>query len=121
MADLLGYEVDVCIAPDDAATPELLCGAREIRRILEDPRAKAPRNCSPRDARNPEYDVATFTALSASLRRWFSAKRVRSFDSRWRDEGDIASVTRVARAIGWEGPLPGADRDEIHAAFRPSA
>lgn len=105
VADALGYEVDVCVLPDDPAAPELLRGAREIRRLFEYPRATILRNRSIVNFRN-RYDVAAFTAFSASVRGWITAKRVYTFDANWRSDGDIASVTKIARAIGWEGALP---------------
>lgn len=106
VADSLGYEVDVCVVPDDPAAPELLRGAREVRRLFEYPRAMISRNRSIADLRDYEYDLATFTPFSAHLRPSTSAKRVYTFDANWRSEGDTASVARIARAIGWEDTLP---------------
>lgn len=97
----LGYEVDVCVAPDEPDASSLLRDAPSIRDLLI---------CSERwngaHLQRLEYDVAAFTTLSAPLRRWVNAKHTYTFDASWRTEGDIAGIARIARALGWDGNLP---------------
>ncbi|MGA7201112.1 MAG: glycosyltransferase [Candidatus Cybelea sp.] len=102
----LGYDVDVCISPDDPTATELLRGAPAIRRLIAHSNAMNSHAMPIPRIGEQEYDLAAFTALAAPLRRHVVAKRVYPFDSSWRSEGDIAGITRVARAIGWDGELP---------------
>ena len=107
VAASLGYAVDACVAPDDPAATELLRGAPAIRRLFAFPARTGPRaSVDVPDLSRREYDFATFTPFSISLRRQVMAKRVYAFDGSWRSEGDIAGVMKIARAIGWQGDLP---------------
>jgi hypothetical protein len=105
-ANSLGYEVDVCISPDDPAAGELLNGAPAVRCLITHSRAIGRHAMPISRIGEQEYDLAAFTALAAPLRRHVSAKQVYAFDSSWRTEGDIAGITRIAQAIGWHGELP---------------
>jgi hypothetical protein len=102
----LGYDVDVAIVPDDPAAGDLLRGASAIRQLFSYPRKSLSEDAKHAELSQQEYDFATFTTFSTVLRRSVSAKRVYAFDSSWRTEGDIAGITRIARAIGWDGELP---------------
>lgn len=107
VAHLLGYEVDVLLAPDDPEAVQLIRGAPEVRQVfLYSPRAKHEASWFGDSVRKRCYDVATFTTLSASLGRWVNANRRYSFDNNWRIAGDAASVSRLARSLGWFAPLP---------------
>lgn len=56
---------------------------------------------------NQIYDVATFTAWSATLRDRLQARSVHLFErGRWLAEGDSRCVERISRALGWQGELP---------------
>lgn len=102
----LGYDVDVLLRPDDASTPELLRGAREIKRLIVDiPSQKGAVSAADR-LRETEYEVATFTGLSAPLSRWVRARNRYAFPGTWNIEGELAGVKRLALSLGWEGRLP---------------
>jgi ADP-heptose:LPS heptosyltransferase len=103
VANSLSYEVDVCIAPDDMHTGELLQGSPLIRTLMTYPPPMLRRADT---LTMPEYDLAIFTALSGRLRRYVRASTTYEFDRSWRIQGDIACVTEIARSIGWKGDLP---------------
>lgn len=104
----MGYDVDVLLAPDYPETIELLRGAPEIRRILHYPQIRRNRGAQ----RLPEldgesYELATFTTWSAPLSRWVTCKVRHVFPQReWLSTGDLACVEKIARALGWQQPLP---------------
>lgn len=106
--DRLGYAVDLLLAPDEAATVDLLRGAPELRRVIHYP--DFARNRGGRaipELGGATYAVAAHTAWSAPLARWVKADRQLAFSRPdWLVEGDSASVARIARDLGWEGPLP---------------
>lgn len=106
-AHQLGYTTDVLLSPDDPAASELLRGAPEIRNLF----TAGP----PRPGRSPSrslhledihYDIATFTYWSRHLSGSVNARQAFTFDARWRAEGDVASATRIAQELGWDGDLP---------------
>jgi len=104
----LGYDVDLLLATDYPEIVALIEGAPEIRHIFHLPSARCgegPASIDGLDAR--EYDVATFTAWSATLRDRVRARRSLAFDrSLWLTEGDSRSVERLARELGWLGEMP---------------
>lgn len=104
----LGYEVDVLLAPDYLETITLLEGAPEIRNLFYMPSSWCRGRQRHLDGLDREvYDVATFTIWSLSMRQLVRAKRVLAFEqSQWLQEGDIACATKIARAVGWDAPLP---------------
>jgi ADP-heptose:LPS heptosyltransferase len=104
----LGYNVDVLLSPDDPAAADLVRGAAEVRDVFVYPRAPCDENASCiAGLRQRQYDIATFTTLSAQLGRFVNAARRYSFGASWRVEGDAASVEKLARSIGWRELLPG--------------
>lgn len=108
VARQLGYEVDVLLETDYAEAVDLLAGAPEIRRVFHQP---SPRqrsgNSNLGGLGGEQYEVATFTCWSAGLRSRVRTKRTHQFDrARWLAEGDSRSVERIARELGWQGPLP---------------
>jgi ADP-heptose:LPS heptosyltransferase len=114
----LGYQVDVLLAPDDPAAPDLLRGASEIRHLLSIPQGLGRRARPEIDGLAGErYELATFTHLSAPLRRCVDARGRYTFDGAWRSDGDSACVERVARAIGWQGELPAPFAMKSHRRF----
>lgn len=100
----LGYAVDLLLAPDDPACLELFRGAPEVRRVMHcnsSPRSRAAVPAT------ENYALATFTAWSAPMARTVEAKQSHIFSrDEWLRHGDIASVEKIARAVGWKGPLP---------------
>jgi glycosyltransferase involved in cell wall biosynthesis/SAM-dependent methyltransferase len=106
--DRLGYDVDVLLAPDDPATIDLLRGAVELRRIIHYPGIVQNRGAQPvPELAGREYALATFTTWSAPLARWVNAQHHYAFSrTEWLSQGDIASVAKIARMLGWQGPLP---------------
>ena len=105
-AHRLGYDVDVLLWPDEPAAAELLRGAREIGRLFVRDRLAQRAAARFPGLQKKRYDVATFTSLSAPLSRWVEAEQRHTFDASWRVEGEIASIAKIARALGWQGRLP---------------
>src|SRR5262249_22329879 len=103
----LGYHVDVLLAPDDPEVITLLEGAPEIRQLFYQPSARCSEQQPRLDGLSQQvYDVATFTIWSLPLRSLVRAQRTLAFKrSQWRQEGDIACAAKMARAVGWDGPL----------------
>jgi len=106
---LMNYQVDVLVAPDYAEAAALLEGAPEIRRLFvydnfrHDRGARAPEGLGAES-----YAVAAFTLWAAPLKRWVRAERTFEFErAEWLREGDTRCVEKIARALGWQGPLPG--------------
>jgi ADP-heptose:LPS heptosyltransferase/glycosyltransferase involved in cell wall biosynthesis len=104
----LGYQVDVLLAPDYPEVVTLLEGAPEIRQLFYRPGSKPAERQQHLEGLSQEvYDVATFTIWSSPLQRFVRAQRTLAFEqSQWLREGDIACVEKIARAVGWKGPLP---------------
>jgi len=105
----LGYQVDVLLAPDYPDVVTLLEGAPEIRRLytVPGPKASQPPQAPPPELRHEVYDVATFTVWSAPWQRFVRARQTFAFaPSQWLQEGDSACVAYIARAVGWNDPLP---------------
>jgi ADP-heptose:LPS heptosyltransferase len=107
VARRLGYEVDVLLLPDDPAAGDLLRGAPEIRRLFSYPSALDWRT----SRRLPQfegdqYDVATFTHFSAPLATATRARTQYAFGASWHSEGDVASIERIAKEMGWRYELP---------------
>jgi ADP-heptose:LPS heptosyltransferase/2-polyprenyl-3-methyl-5-hydroxy-6-metoxy-1,4-benzoquinol methylase len=97
-----GYDVDFVIDPDYAETGELFEGLPEIRET---------RCCSIRQNRpqhlHSDYEIATFTYWSAPLESFLRARRKFVFDrDEWLQKGDSHCITKIARALGWQGDLP---------------
>jgi 2-polyprenyl-3-methyl-5-hydroxy-6-metoxy-1,4-benzoquinol methylase/glycosyltransferase involved in cell wall biosynthesis len=106
--DRLGHDVDLLLSPDDPATIELLRGAPELRRIIHYPGIVQNRGAQPvPELAGREYALATFTTWSAPLARWVNARCHYAFSrTEWLTQGDTASVDKIARTLGWQGPLP---------------
>lgn len=104
----LGYETDVLLATDYADVVQLLEGAPEIQRIFHLPSARRDSGAVElSELADQRYDLATFTAWSASLREGVRARDFHLFDrDRWLADGDICCVEQIARAIGWQEKLP---------------
>ena len=104
----LGYDVDLLLAPDDAGAVELFRGAPGLRRVMHCPPLQHGRRPAlPPEASTTNYALATFTTLSAPLAGMINAKQRHSFKrDEWLSHGDIRSVEKIARALGWDGPLP---------------
>jgi ADP-heptose:LPS heptosyltransferase/2-polyprenyl-3-methyl-5-hydroxy-6-metoxy-1,4-benzoquinol methylase len=108
VAHQLGYEVDVLLETDYPEVAQLFCGAPEIRRLFQRP-SRRPRSAHNdlKELASQAHDVATFTFWSAGLRSHVHAKRIHQFDrAKWLAEGDTRCVERIARELGWQGPLP---------------
>ena len=105
---LLGYEVDLLLAPDYLDTVKLFEGAREVSRLFYVPSGWSQQTGRKIDGlRERSYDVATFTVWSARLRDLVVARRAFAFEQRqWIQEGDIVCSRRIAESLGWDGPLP---------------
>ncbi|MET0398308.1 MAG: glycosyltransferase family 9 protein [Longimicrobiaceae bacterium] len=104
----LGYEVDLLVAPDYAGTVSLLEGAPGVRRLFFVPSRWSQGAASRTEGlAETRYDVATFTWWSRQqLPPLVKAARTLAFDRRWVTEGDPACVERLARELGWTGPVP---------------
>jgi len=104
----LGYDVDFLLAPDYPGVADLVARAENIRRVylLPGPWSGAgPRQIDGLD--REIYDVATFTTWSLPFRSLVRARRTLAFEqSLWIREGDTASIRRIARTLGWAGPMP---------------
>jgi ADP-heptose:LPS heptosyltransferase len=106
----LGYEVDLMLAWRYSQSVELFAAAPEVRRIFQLPLHSGAdiRDCA---GWNGEfYDLAAFTRLALWLRPELNhavrARQVHRFPASWHYEGDSKCVERIARNVGWEGPLP---------------
>jgi ADP-heptose:LPS heptosyltransferase len=104
----LGYDVDLLIAPDDPACLDLFRGAPELRRVIHCPGIAGDRGpTSVPELADESYALATFTAWSRPLAGAVKAQQQHMFEpDAWRSHGDIWSVEKIARALGWRGPLP---------------
>jgi ADP-heptose:LPS heptosyltransferase len=104
----LGYNVDALLATDYPHVAQLVQGAPELDRVFQVPSRNArPGVRSESGFEEHEYDVATFTTWSATLRPQVRARQVFTFDrARWLAEGDSRSVERIARELGWTGEMP---------------
>src|SRR5262249_1026446 len=104
----LGYQVDVLLAPDYPETIELIRGAPAINRVFYYPDIRRNRGTQRLlQVETEQYEIASFTVWSAPLSRWIKAKVTHTFSQEeWLRAGDIASVEKIARALGWHGPLP---------------
>lgn len=105
---LLGYDVDVLLAPDYADAASLVRGAPEIRRLHLLPSPWNPSGTSDIAGLDTRaYDVAVYTVWTTEHRSLVCATREVAFDrSTWFTHGDSACVEAAARALGWAGPLP---------------
>jgi ADP-heptose:LPS heptosyltransferase/glycosyltransferase involved in cell wall biosynthesis/SAM-dependent methyltransferase len=105
---LMNYQVDVLVAPDYAEAAALLEGAPEIRRLFVYDNFRLDRGARPPQGLEAEsYAVAAFTLWAAPLKRWVRAEKTFEFGrAEWLREGDIRCVEKIARALGWQGPLP---------------
>jgi ADP-heptose:LPS heptosyltransferase/SAM-dependent methyltransferase len=104
----LGYAVDVLCGADYPPTAQLLAGAPEVARVVAHPNPSADRGRTPCPAlAGVEYDVACFTYWARPLERQVRARARRRFEpDAWLREGDSRCVERMARELGWTGPLP---------------
>jgi hypothetical protein len=104
----LGYDVDLLLAPDYPGVAELVEGGDGIRRVYLLPGPWSGQGVRRTDGLEREtYDVAIFTTWSLTFRRLVHARRMMAFEQTyWIREGDTASIRRIARALGWAGPLP---------------
>jgi len=115
VAHRLGFEVDVLLATDYPEVTQLLQGAPEIHRLIQVPSIRGGSGPAgnyglqtlPGEIVRIEYDIAAFTTWSAPMSNLVRARRAFAFDqARWLAEGDIRSVDRIARDMGWQGELP---------------
>jgi hypothetical protein len=104
----LGYDVDLLLAPDYPGVADLLEGVDGVRRVYLLPGPWSGDGPTRTDGLEREvYDVATFTTWSLPFQRLVRARRTLAFEQvHWMREGDTASIRRIARALGWSGPLP---------------
>jgi ADP-heptose:LPS heptosyltransferase/2-polyprenyl-3-methyl-5-hydroxy-6-metoxy-1,4-benzoquinol methylase len=104
----LGYAVDVLLAPDCMEATDLLRCAPEISRLFQTADTTNSRIAYPvPELEDRHYAVATFTTWSAPLGQQVKADRLLCFPrAEWLAQGDIACVDRIARTLGWQGPLP---------------
>lgn len=104
----LGYQVDVLLAPDYPETIELIRGAPAVNRLFYYPDIRRNRGTQPLpQVETEQYEIAAFTVWSAPFSRWIKAKVTHTFSQEeWLRAGDIASVEKIVRALGWHGPLP---------------
>jgi ADP-heptose:LPS heptosyltransferase/2-polyprenyl-3-methyl-5-hydroxy-6-metoxy-1,4-benzoquinol methylase len=104
----MGFQVDLLLAPDDPAVTELFRGAPELNRVmLYSDLARNKGTVALPELADTSYEIATFTTWSAPLARWVDARHRHAFArERWLAEGDWTAVKEIARAIGWQGPLP---------------
>ncbi|MDQ6867045.1 MAG: glycosyltransferase [Pseudomonadota bacterium] len=104
----LGHAVDVLLAPDCPEAADLLRGAPEVARLFETTdvtNGRAPHAVL--ELRDKRYEIATFTVWSAPFARQVHAGRQMMFHrAEWLAHGDSACAERIARAVGWDGPLP---------------
>ena len=105
---LLGYRVDVLLAPDTPEAADLLRGAPEVARLLlaapPPPGAPAP---AVEALAGLRYDVAACTLWAAPFAPMVAADRRLAFARRqWLAEGDSACIAALARDLGWQGALP---------------
>jgi ADP-heptose:LPS heptosyltransferase/SAM-dependent methyltransferase len=104
----MGYAVDVLLAADYPETGTLLVGAPEIRRVITYPyllHNRGRRTCT--ELVGVEYDLACFSYFAQPLEAHVRAKQRLRFDRTvWQHEGDSSCVARLARDVGWAGPLP---------------
>jgi len=108
MCAYLGYEVDVLVAPDYPETATLLQGAPDIHQLYCWPSRWSGQAGSHGDALPSEnYDLATFTYWSSTLRPQVRAEKMLWFDPRkWLSNGDSACVAAVAQELGWTSAMP---------------
>jgi len=93
--DRLGYGVDLLLQPDFAETEDLIRGAPEVREVFTEPPA------------GRRYEIAAFTAWAAPLAAQVTAARKLVFDrGEWLRNGDSYCVSKIARALGWQGEMP---------------
>src|SRR5262249_53147229 len=104
----LGYVVDVLLAPDCVEASDLLRGAPEIRQLFQTADTTNTRIALPvPQIADRHYALATFTTWSAPLGQQVKADRQLSFPrAEWLAQGDLACIDRIARTLGWVGPLP---------------
>ena len=96
----LGYAVDLLLEPDYPETIQLIEGAPEVRRVFH-----PPGNLAGLTAHT--YDVAATTFWSLSLASQVRARKTLTFDrNEWLREGDSHQVEKIARALGFAGPMP---------------
>src|ERR1041384_2678341 len=105
---MLGYEVDVLIAPDYADTASLLRGAPDIGALYQMPSAWNGSGITDiAGLQTSRYDVAVYTVWTATYRSMVRPSREIVFDrATWLAHGDSAGVDAAARTLGWAGPLP---------------
>jgi ADP-heptose:LPS heptosyltransferase len=104
----LGYEVDLLLATDYPDVVRLFESAPDVHRVFH---VASPwrSNANPVVAGldREQYDVATFTYWSRSLRPQVRAARVLAFQqAEWLRNGDAASVRAIAQHLGWSAALP---------------
>jgi hypothetical protein len=105
---LLGYDVDVLVAPDYPDTASLLRGAPDLRHLYVLPSAWNGAGITDvAGLQASRYDVAIYTVWTAAYRSMVRADREIVFDrATWLTSGDAACVDAAARGLGWTGPLP---------------
>jgi ADP-heptose:LPS heptosyltransferase/glycosyltransferase involved in cell wall biosynthesis len=104
----LGYAVDVLLAPDCMEAIDLVRGAPEIRQLFRTADTTNVRIAYPvPEIADRHYALATFTTWSAPLGPQVKADRQLCFPrAEWLVQGDVACIERIARTLGWAGPLP---------------
>ena len=104
----VGYQVDVLLAPDYPETVELIRGAPEVNRLFNYPDMRRNRGTQPLpELQSQQYEIASFTVWSAPLSRWVKTEVTHIFQQEeWLRAGDVLSVEKIARTLGWHGVLP---------------
>ena len=102
---LLGYQVDVLLAPDYPGHHAVRRGT-EIRRLFYLPSSWCGKQRLD-GLRDTCYDIAIFTRWSLPLQKLVRASRSLAFQqAQWLQEGDSACVKTIAQEVGWVGALP---------------
>jgi ADP-heptose:LPS heptosyltransferase len=133
----LGFDVDLLLAPDYLETVTLLEDAPGVGRIYYAPHDEEwlllTEGARMEGFDQEVYDVAALTNGSLRLRSLIKARKIYEYARSWMLEGDWLVVEKLARAVGWQQPLPSAfamcsDRDfglppktvALHPGCKPS-
>lgn len=104
----LGFAVDLLLEPDYPEAIQLLDGHSEIGEVFYSAsRYSAQRQERLNNLASRNYEIATFTVLSAPWQTRVTARRKLAFDrAEWLRHGDNHCVETIARQLGWAGELP---------------
>ncbi len=105
---MLGHEVDVLLAPDNAQTADLLRGAPEIAALHVVPDStQGHATRPPEEIAGRHYELSVFTRWAAPLAPYIRAGRSLHFNpAQWLEQGDSACVAALAHTAGWHGKMP---------------